>query len=104
MGCLKLHTNYTINLNISYVNNYVSLNKTKKNVRRQFELSNHLGNVLAVVSDKKIPRQLGSSGTIGNYEADIISATDYYAFGSPMAGRTFSSPSYRYGYINRLVK
>jgi len=53
------------------------------------------------VSDKKIPRQLGSSGTIGNYEADIISATDYYAFGSPMAGRTFSSPSYRYGFNNQ---
>ena len=43
--------------------------------KRYFELSNHLGNVQAVVSDKRI------SVTGGVYEADIVSATDYAPFG-----------------------
>jgi len=70
-------------------------------VRRQFELSNHLGNVLAVVSDKKIPRDdatFMTPGVIDYYQADIISSTDYAVFGAPLNNRTFSSPSYRYGF------
>lgn len=57
-----------------------------------YENSNHLGNVLAVVSDKRI---LNSSGT---YEADVVSAQDYYAFGMIQPGRSFSSDNYRYGF------
>jgi len=30
--------------------------------------------------------------------ADIVSATDYYPFGSPMPGRSFQSGGYRYGF------
>jgi RHS repeat-associated protein len=51
-----------------------------------------LGNVLAVVSDELQP----SSG--GVEEAVVVSATDYYAFGQEMPGRTFASEDYRYGY------
>ena len=64
-----------------------------------YELSNHLGNVLTVVSDRKIA--LSSDGTtVDYYLADIITATDYYAFGSPMPGRQFTSSAnkYRYGF------
>ena len=57
-----------------------------------YELNNHLGNVMAVVSDK---RTLNGSGV---YEADVVSAQDYTPFGSQMVGRTFSSGSYRYGF------
>jgi len=28
----------------------------------------------------------------------VVSTTDYYAFGAPMPGRQFNSPSYRYGF------
>ena len=35
---------------------------------------------------------------ITNYAPDIISSTDYYAFGSIMPGRNFTSSSYRYGF------
>ena len=34
---------------------------------------------------------------IDYYAAVIMSSSDYYAFGSPMAGRSYSSSSYRYG-------
>ncbi|OFY82815.1 MAG: hypothetical protein A3F72_01650 [Bacteroidetes bacterium RIFCSPLOWO2_12_FULL_35_15] len=65
--------------------------------KKNYELSNHLGNVLTVVSDRKIPYSQ-SGATIDYYLADILSATDYYSFGAPMPGRTFSAESYRYGF------
>jgi len=37
-------------------------------------------------------------GVIDYYQADIISSTDYAVFGAPLNNRTFSSPSYRYGF------
>jgi hypothetical protein len=63
-----------------------------------FEWSNHLGNVLATVSDRKIAHSSNSS-MIDYYTADVISAQDYYPFGMIMPGREYlanSSSSYRY--------
>lgn len=54
--------------------------------RRQYELSNHLGNVLAVVSDKKTY----NCTTTGVYTADVIQANDYSPFGAPMPDRSWS--------------
>ena len=65
--------------------------------KKQYELSNHLGNVLTVISDKKIPHS-ASGVTIDGYYADLQSATDYYAFGAPQYGRTYSSSAFRYGF------
>src|SRR6266498_300740 len=59
--------------------------------------SNHLGNVLVTVSDKKIAHDLGN-GTIDYYLADVISASDYAPFGMQMVGRKWSSASYHYGF------
>ncbi len=63
---------------------------------KHYELSNHLGNVLVVISDKRIT--LCSNDTIAGYESDVVSANDYYPFGMLMPGRSFSSPVYRYGF------
>jgi YD repeat-containing protein len=43
---------------------------------RSYELTNHLGNVLATISDKRL--QNDSSGTTNYYTAVVLSATDYY--------------------------
>jgi RHS repeat-associated protein len=67
--------------------------------RKFFELSNHLGNVLVTVSDRKL--QMSSGGaTVDYYTADVVSATDYYPFGMQMPGRKFSiaNTNYRYGF------
>jgi len=60
-----------------------------------FELSNHLGNNMVVISDARI--QNGST-----YEPVVVNANDYYAFGGQMPGRSYSSPlgvgGYRYGF------
>ncbi len=51
---------------------------------RKFELSNHLGNVLSVISDRKLPVDEGSDNDVDYYEPDIDEYYDYYAFGSLM--------------------
>jgi RHS repeat-associated protein len=65
---------------------------------KSFELSNHLGNVLEVVNDKKLPHHTGTSTNVDYYQSDILSTTDYYAFGAPMPGRQYTSTNYRYGF------
>ena len=55
--------------------------------RRQFELTNHLGNVLAVVSDKKL----------NDNEPDVVSTSDYFPFGMTMPNRSLSG-DYRFGF------
>ncbi|MCF8447712.1 MAG: hypothetical protein K9H61_12015, partial [Bacteroidia bacterium] len=94
---------------------------------RHYELSNHLGNVLSVVSDRKIEVDesytfqagggyiyqngayatdpLGNyfqnnpaDGIIDGYVAEVISATDYYTFGSPMPGRSWQVSEYSFGF------
>ncbi len=66
--------------------------------RKLYELTNHLGNVLATISDKKIGVPSGS--TISYYTADLISANDYYPFGMLQNNRSFTAGStkYRYGF------
>ena len=54
---------------------------------RQYELTNHLGNVLATISDKKKPVDAASDGLVDYYDADVRMAQDYYPFGMIMPGR-----------------
>lgn len=63
---------------------------------KRYELSNHLGNVLSVVSDRKIPVFSGS--TLDYYNADIKAYNDYYPFGMLLPNRHANSSDYRYGY------
>jgi RHS repeat-associated protein len=65
--------------------------------RKFFELSNHLGNVLVTVSDRKLQASSGGA-TVDYYTADVVSATDNYVFGMTMPGRSFQSDKYRYGF------
>lgn len=67
----------------------LNINFTRGN--KVFELSNHLGNVLATVSDKKWLQS-------GWYKADVRSAQEYYPFGMQMPGRAYNAGGYRYGF------
>jgi RHS repeat-associated protein len=64
-----------------------------------YEISNHLGNVLAVISDKKIGHTTNGT-TLDYYNPDIISATDYYPGGmvSRSANLTNLGLTYHYGF------
>ncbi|MET0392034.1 MAG: RHS repeat-associated core domain-containing protein, partial [Chitinophagaceae bacterium] len=71
-------------------------------VHTNYELSNHLGNVLVTVSDRKIGVDTDSDDDIDYYEADVATANDYYPFGMGMPGRGFSAAgSYRYGLMGK---
>jgi len=68
-----------------------------------FELTNHLGNVLATVSDKKFGTAVtGIPSQISYYTADVKSAQDYYPGGMQMPGRTFNPFGYRYGFNGQM--
>jgi RHS repeat-associated protein len=64
-----------------------------------FELSNHLGNVLATVTDRKIQIAATLTSTeVSYFLPDVTSANDYYPFGMAMPGRRFNNDNYRYGF------
>ncbi len=65
-----------------------------------FELTNHLGNVLSTISDKRFGVSTDDS-TVGYFNPDIVSANDYYPFGMLEPGRQFAQSNlggYRYGF------
>jgi len=66
--------------------------------KQVFELSNHLGNVLATITDKKLQVSTNTTST-AYFEADVQTVQDYYAFGMQMSGRTYGTGNqYRYGF------
>jgi RHS repeat-associated protein len=65
-----------------------------------FELTNHLGNVLATVSDKRYGVSIDDS-TVVYYNPELVSANDYYPFGMLQYARSWTEPSvgnYRFGF------
>jgi hypothetical protein len=68
------------------------LNGQRRLGAKQYELSNHLGNVLAMVTDN-----IYLNAT--SIWSKVVSVTDYYPFGLSMSGRSsFQSEDYRYGF------
>jgi RHS repeat-associated protein len=56
--------------------------------RKFFELSNHLGNVLVTITDRKNGVRLSTdTALVDYYLPDVASASDYYPFGMTMPGR-----------------
>ncbi len=67
---------------------------------RKYELTNHLGNVLGTINDKKIGND--SSGVANYYTAEVLSQNDYYPFGMLMPGREFGILG-RYGFNGKEI-
>jgi RHS repeat-associated protein len=72
---------------------------------KQYELTNHLGNVLVTISDRKFAvSSTSNSSLIDHYEPHILTAQDYYPFGMisrvalPNNGQT-----YRFGFQGEMV-
>jgi RHS repeat-associated protein len=67
-----------------------------------FELTNHLGNVLSTISDKRWGVS-GNDSTVTYFNPDVVNAQDYYPFGmlQPGVGRQFAQSmlgNYRFGF------
>ncbi|PKR79452.1 hypothetical protein CW751_15055, partial [Brumimicrobium salinarum] len=73
--------------------NLVNINTATQNIigDKYFEMSNHLGNVLQVVSDRKLPVNDGNEN-IDCSLVDVVSYSDYYPFGVQLDGRTMENP------------
>lgn len=69
---------------------------TAERGNKEYELTNHLSNVLSTISDRKIGH--GTGDEYDYYTADVVGATDYYPFGSQMPNRNIASSDYRYGF------
>ncbi len=61
--------------------------------QKQYELSNHLGNVQATISDYPSYLQAGAGDTIREHNPALVTAYDYYPFGMLMPGRGTDSIS-----------
>jgi RHS repeat-associated protein len=81
-------------------NSYTQTTVPHRIGKKGYELSNHLGNVLSVFSDKVIPHSNGS--TIDYWQADILQSSDYSPFGVILEGRDLklagSNVPYDFGY------
>ena len=63
---------------------------------RYYELSNHLGNVSAVINDRIVALDEDSNDEVDGYQVGIVSIADYSPFGVQLDGRTFDNQHYRY--------
>jgi hypothetical protein len=61
---------------------------------KRYELSNHLGNVLAVITDRRI--QSCDNGNVMHYEAQVVSISDYYPFGMIIENRKDEREDFKY--------
>ncbi len=95
---LKYTASAPISINLSNLNGINNFARTTG--EKVYEKSNHLGNVLATLSDRKLPTQ--TTVVVGNtydfYEPDVLSYSDYYPFGSLMPNRYSGGSDYRYGF------
>ena len=67
--------------------------------RKQYEISNHLGNVLTTISDGK--QAIGDGqGQVAYYKPIVKTQQDYFPFGMLMPERQYSlgNEDYRYGF------
>ncbi|MGV7108071.1 thrombospondin type 3 repeat-containing protein [Flavobacterium sp. U410] len=66
---------------------------------KNYELSNHLGNVLSIISDRKLIKVDGNGEPLSaTLFPDVMGYNDYYPFGMTIPGRSYFSQIYRYGF------
>lgn len=70
---------------------------------KQYELTNHLGNVQATVSDHRRGLDTNSDYNKDIFLADIKSAYDYYPFGSLMPGRYVQDTTQNCAWVTQTV-
>ena len=63
---------------------------------KQYELTNHLGNLIVNLTDKKIG--VTSDSITKYFKPDVVNAWDYYPFGMGMPQRIWTNQSYRFGF------
>lgn len=91
LGMLSL-TNSTLS------NLYLDKNTKLLPTLRSYEIGNHLGNVMVVVSGLKRGVDTDNNGKADLYYVNVLIYNYYYPFGGLLPGRTKNIGSYRYGF------
>jgi RHS repeat-associated protein len=65
---------------------------------KSYELSDHLGNVAVVVGGRRLAVDSNTDLAVDFFEAEVLSARDFYPFGMVIPERSFSTQAYRYGF------
>jgi RHS repeat-associated protein len=65
---------------------------------KRYELTNHLGNVLALVTNRKLSADIDNDNTADYFNAELSSSVDYYPFGMEMRRWLNNDDSYHYGF------
>jgi RHS repeat-associated protein len=89
-----------LNRNLNVLTSTISNNYASILGGKYYEFSNHLGNVLTVFSDLKIPKDTDNNNVVDGYEIGVVSIADYSPFGVQLDGRTFNSSESRRGFNN----
>ncbi len=66
--------------------------------QKQYELTDHLGNVRALVGDRKLSTINLTTNEPEDFTADLLAYNNYYPFGWGQPGRSFQSNEYRFGF------
>ncbi len=94
LGSLNLGMAVEGDYNLTPTTNY-----TRSLGLKQYELSNHLGNVLTTFSDQRVFAPAGMSSTNSNaLTPKLISAQDYYPFGMIMDERSWNEDKTKYSF------
>jgi RHS repeat-associated protein len=70
--------------------------------RKRYELTDHLGNVRVVVTDRKLSSYNFDQDMASDFYAEVTSRTDYYPFGSLLPRRNYSADSYPFLFQGQL--
>jgi RHS repeat-associated protein len=77
--------------NTNAIHNWVNVRGAK-----QYELTNHLGNLIVNLTDKKFG--VTSDSITKYFKPDVVNAWDYYVFGVGMPQRIWVNSGYRFGF------
>jgi RHS repeat-associated protein len=69
---------------------------TRQLGHKTYQLTDHLGNVRALLSDRKLSDFNGT--TLSNFRPEMVGYNNYYPFGMMMPGRNYNAQEYRYGF------
>ncbi len=87
-----------LNLDVQDLKQATAESRAKKYGSKRFELTEHRGNVMAVIGENKTPIDDNNDGLVDGYTPQILQANDYSSYGATLPGRTFAGTGYRYGY------
>ena len=66
--------------------------------QKKYEITNHLGNVMAVINDRKDPQDPDNDGFAEHFLPTTLSARDYIADENNTASSSVPKNSYRFGF------